>query len=98
MNRNVDQLELIAIMFKIQFGEKTLDEVFSRNDCLYKGKIKDFTIKRCITFNCDINFYNKQGKIVMYFGPENLVLPGNDTNRKSPIDQIIQMLDFTDKI
>ena len=35
MNYTVDQLELIAIMFKTQFGEKTLDEVFQRKNCDY---------------------------------------------------------------
>ena len=74
MKYTIDQLELIAIMFKIQFGEKTLDEAFSEKDCVYKGKIKDLKIERCGMFICDINFYNEHGKVVMYFGPKNLIL------------------------
>lgn len=56
MKYTVDQLELIAIMFKTQFGEKTLDEVFKIQSSIYKGKIEDLKIKRCDTFKGDINF------------------------------------------
>lgn len=85
-------------MFKIQFGEKTLDEVFSRNDCIYKGKIKDLTIKRCDTFKGDINFSCPDSNVQMFFGPEKLFIYGEGMNEYGHPDQIVKLLDFTDKI
>lgn len=98
MKYTVDQLELIAIMFKTQFGEKTLDEVFKIQSSIYKGKIKNLKIKRCDTFKGDINFYGPNNDIQMYLGPEKLFVYGEGMDEYAHPDQIVKMLDFTDKI
>lgn len=98
MNYTVDQLELIAIMFKTQFGEKTLDEVFQRKDCGYKGKIEDLHLKRCSTYIYDINFYDRRGEIQMYFNPEKIIIYGEKKGEDIQPDFIVKMLDFKDKV
>jgi hypothetical protein len=98
MKYTVDQLELIAIMFKTQFGEKTLDEVFKIQSSIYKGKIKDLKIKRCDTFKGDINFSYPNNNVQMFFGPEKLFIYGEGMNEYGHPDQIVKLLDFTDKI
>ena len=98
MKYTVDQLELIAIMFKIQFGEKTLEEVFQKKDYGYKGKIKDLYLNRCDTFKSDINFYDSLGDIQMNFSPNKVFIYGEEADEVIPPDLIVKMLDFTDKI
>lgn len=98
MKYTVDQLELIAIMFKTQFGEKTLDEVFQRKDCDYKGKIEDLYLKRCRIYIYDINFYDRRGEIQMYFNPEKIIIYGEKKGEDIQPDFIVKMLDFKDKV
>lgn len=98
MKYTVDQLELIAIMFKTQFGEKTLDEVFKIQSSIYKGKIEDLKIKRCDIFKGDINFYDRRGEIQMYFNPEKIIIYGEKKGEDIQPDFIVKMLDFKDKV
>ena len=98
MKYTVDQLELIAIMFKTQFGEKTLDEVFKIQSSIYKGKIEDLKIKRCDTYKGDINFYGPANDIKMYFNSHKIIVCGTGLRTEAHPDQIVKLLDLTDKI
>ena len=44
MNYTTEQLELIAIMFKIQHGEKTVGDIFPDYRMLNDSKLKDVKI------------------------------------------------------
>ena len=107
MNYTTEQLELIAIMFKIQHGEKTVGDIFSDYRMLNDSKLKDVKIDELNIGKTGfitryVNFFHN-GELIMWFscicqelcpvlGICDIIAPG------IPIDDIIKMLSFEDKI
>ena len=103
MNYTTEQLELIAIMFKIQHGEKTVGDFFP--DCEYES-LKNIKIDELFISTetddvlRDVNFLYKEN-LIMWFSYYNQVLHpifGIYDDFDIPIDNIIKMLSFGDKI
>ena len=99
MKYTLDQLELIAIMFKIQFGDKTFKEIFP--DLKYsrhEGTINELTINHN---DGDVNFVSNRSYFAFIDPITNtfMVLNGNeDVNYYTKIENIVKMLNFEDKI
>lgn len=99
MKYTLDQLELIATLFKIQFGDKTLEEIFpSTKHTNHQGTIGELTIDHT---DGDVNFITGRG-IVAYFSSSNynfFVRTENETDTYfTPTENVVKMLNFEDKV
>lgn len=100
MKYTLDQLELIAIMFKIQFGNKTFREIFpSLKDIKHKGTINELTINHN---DGDVNFVSNQ-EFVAFINPRTykFIIFDYDIHKKhycTKIEKIVKMLNFEDKV
>jgi hypothetical protein len=100
MKYTLDQLELIAIMFQIQFGDKTFREIFPKlKYTKHEGTINELTINHN---DGDVNFLLYQNLVAYFclrryvfviFGDEN---PAVGYHTK--IEEIVKMLNFNDKV
>ena len=99
MKYTLDQLELIATLFKIQFGDKTLEEIFpSTKHTNHQGTIGELTIDHT---DGDVNFVIDHC-IAAYFSSSNYifyVLAINETDTYfTQIENVVKMLNFEDKV
>lgn len=94
---------MIAVMFKIQHGEKTVAELFplAKNDPSLKIKIRKLEICKPRTealYKNDIDLRHN-GVLKCYFSQEDQkFLICGFTNSRITISNIIKMLNFEDKI
>jgi hypothetical protein len=103
MKYNQSQLEMIAIMFKIQYGDKTVAELFPqiKNDPILKIELCELEICKPRTealYKNDIDLRHN-GVLKCYFSQEDqkfLICGFGDLRFK--IDDIVKMLNFEDKI
>lgn len=98
MKYTTDQLELIAILFKIQFADKTVGDFFT--ECSYKllnnNRIGEMDIGVSAMWK-DIDFsYNDQ--FVFWFSLSEQAMRVRSSNRCIPITDIIKMMSFEDKV
>ena len=99
MKYTLDQLELIAIMFKIQFGDKTFKEIFP--DLKYskhEETISELTINH---IDGDVNFVLNRSYAAFIDPITNtfIVLSGGmGENFYIKIENIVKMLNFEDKV
>lgn len=99
MKYTTDQLELIAIMFKIQFANKTVGDFFPNHYVELEKKITlgEMETKVSLLYR-DINF-NSFGKCVFWFSNHDQCMRSFDGNCvRIPIDDIVKMMSFEDKI
>ena len=101
MKYTTDQLELIAIMFKIQFADKTVGDFFPDHWNVLRKQIiiGETQIQTEVSFKyCDINF-NHFGKCVFWISVLDQRMFTFDENCKSiHIVDIVKMLSFEDKV
>lgn len=103
MNYTTDQLELIAVMFRIQYSDKTLNEIFPQleNDPIFNIKLSELEISKPAVgaeYENDIDLRHN-GHLICYFSHDNkkfLIL--NLHHYAFTIDDIVKMLNFEDKI
>ena len=104
MKYTTEQLELIAIMFKIQHGEKTVGDIFPccRDDQLKDVKIRELVISTQTQGGFYVVDFMYNRKLIMWiYCIEQLLCPVSDVatiEADIPIDDIIKMLSFEDKI
>lgn len=103
MKYTTDQLELIAIMFKIQFADKTVKEVFPicSDDARYDIKIGELRIRRGLfSYEHDVDFVDDTiRKWVISFRYEyEFLMFNNPILPRIPIDDIVKILNFEDNI
>lgn len=108
MKYTTDQLELIAIMFRTQFADKTLVEVFPEvfrgngyNIKIFNIKIGELGILRGrLLFERDVDLIDEKigGWLISFrYGFEYMVFNKQDAPTVL-IDDIVKMLNFEDKI
>ena len=100
MKYTLDQLELIAIMFKIQFGDKTFKDIFPNlKYSRHEGTINELTINHN---DGDVNFVSNRSYFAFVDPITNtfVVLSGANRgeNLYTKIENIVKMLNFEDKI
>ena len=98
MKYTTDQLGLIAILFKIQFADKTVGDFFP--DCSDESpnnfRIGEMDIDVSITWK-DIDFrYND--RFVFWFSLSEQSMRVRRSYRRIPIIDIVKMLSFEDKV
>ena len=86
-------------MFKIQFGDKTLEEIFpSTKHTNHQGTIGELTIDHT---DGDVNFVIDQC-IVAYFSSSNYIFYVRAINETdtyfTQIENVVKMLNFEDKV
>ena len=103
MKYTTEQLELIAIMFRTQFGDKTLKEVFP--DCIKDGsfdiKIGDLGIRRGrFSYERDVDFYDcdNDSWVISFRYVHDRMMFSTLSLPHIPIDDIVKVLNFEDKI
>lgn len=100
MKYTTDQLELIAMMFKIQFADKTVGDFFPdhRNVLRKQIIIGETQIQTEVSFKyCDINF-NHFGQCVFWFSANDQCMCTFADSVRIPIIDIVKMLSFEDKV
>lgn len=99
MKYTTEQLELIAMMFKIQFADKTVGDFFPDHWSEIEKKINIGEMETGVSLLYrDINF-NHLGKCVFWFsvnGQCMCTFGGNDV--RIPITDIVKMMSFEDKV
>ena len=99
MKYTTEQLELIAMMFKIQFADKTVGDFFPDISGESKKNIKigEMQTEVSVMYR-DLNF-NHFGKCVFWFSVQDqrMCTFGGDFKR-IPIVDIVKMLSFEDKV
>ena len=99
MKYTTDQLELIAIMFRIQFADKTVGDFFPNhcNELEKKITLGEMETEVSLLYR-DINF-NRFGKCVFWFSNHDQCMrsfTGNSVH--IPITDIVKMVSFEDKV
>ena len=98
MKYTTDQLELIAILFKIQFADKTVGDFFP--ECSYELR-NNFRIGETnigvSTMWKDIDFWYND-RFVFWFSLSEQTMRVHSFNRFIPITDIVKMLSFEDKV
>ena len=103
MKYTTDQLELIAIMFRTQFADKTLVEVFPAcgdYDC-FNIKIGDLGIRRGrFSYERDVDFYDcdNDSWVISFRYVHDRMMFSTLSLPHIPIDDIVKVLNFEDKI
>jgi hypothetical protein len=103
MKYTTEQLELIAIMFRTQFGDKTLKEVFPvcDDDCRFDIKIGDLGIRRGrFSYGNDVDFYDcdNDSWVISFRYVHDRMMFSTLSLPHIPIDDIVKILNFEDKI
>lgn len=100
MKYTLNQLELIAVLFKVQYGDKTFKQIFP--DLKYtkhEGTINELTINHD---DGDVNFMSNRGLVAYFSFRTDYFSIINDESRaknyRTKTEIIVKMLNFEDKV
>lgn len=102
MKWTVDQIKLIAIMFKIQYADKTLGEVFPGCRCsenlIGDMLIKDSAFDGDIIFVFSLEIETRVARMVSSTGKIYIISPNGYWMVDKKIEELVNMLNFEDKV
>jgi hypothetical protein len=98
MKYTTEQLELIAMMFKIQFADKTVGDFFPNHWNELEKKINIGEMETGVSLlSHDINF-NHFGICIFWFSANDQCMCTFADSVRIPIIDIVKMLSFKDKV